>query len=231
MLGTIVNSLTVIIGALLGIVLKNGIKEKYQNTIMDGIGLAVIIIGIMGGIKSQNIVLVVVSLAMGGLAGEILDVEGKLNSLGDRAQKLFGKGDSNFSNAFVSATLVYCIGAMGIVGALESGLTGNHQTLFAKSALDGITAIIFASTMGIGTAFSAIPIFIYQGSITLLANYVKDILTSELITEMSAVGGIMIIAIGINLLNIKKIKVANMLPSILIPLIYFLVSNLVEKVI
>lgn len=231
MLGTIVNSLTVIIGALLGIILKNGIKEKYQNTIMDGIGLAVIIIGIMGGIKSQNIVLVVVSLAVGGLAGEILNVEGKLDSLGDKAQKLFGKGDSNFSSAFVNATLVYCIGAMSIVGALESGLVGNHQTLFAKSALDGITAIIFASTMGIGTAFSAIPIFIYQGSITLLANYVKDILTPELITEMSAVGGIMIMAIGINLLNIKKIKVANMLPSILIPLIYFLVSNLAGKVI
>lgn len=163
--------------------------------------------------------------------GEKLDIEGRLDRLGKKAEKLFGKGDSNFSNAFVSATLVYCIGAMAIVGALESGLTGNHQTLFAKSALDGISAIIFASTMGIGTAFSAIPIFIYQGSMTLLANYVKDILTPEVITEMSAVGGILIMAIGINLLNIKKIKVGNMLPSIFIPVFYFLFSNLIVKVI
>ncbi|NLY46267.1 MAG: DUF554 domain-containing protein [Tissierella sp.] len=231
MLGTIVNSLAVVLASLLGISLKNGIKEEYQNTIMDGIGLAVIIIGIMGGIKSQNIVLVVVSLAIGSIMGEKLDIEGRLDRLGKKAEKLFGKGDSNFSNAFVSATLVYCIGAMAIVGALESGLTGNHQTLFAKSALDGISAIIFASTMGIGTAFSAIPIFIYQGSMTLLANYVKDILTPEVITEMSAVGGILIMAIGINLLNIKKIKVGNMLPSIFIPVFYFLFSNLIVKVI
>lgn len=231
MLGTIVNSLAVVLASLLGISLKNGIKEEYQNTIMDGIGLAVIIIGIMGGIKSQNIVLVVVSLAIGSIMGEKLDIEGRLDRLGKKAEKLFGKGDSNFSNAFVSATLVYCIGAMAIVGALESGLTGNHQTLFAKSALDGISAIIFASTMGIGTAFSAIPIFIYQGSMTLLANYVKDILTPEVITEMSAVGGILIMAIGINLLNIKKIKVGNMLPSIFIPVFYFLLSNLIVKVI
>lgn len=231
MLGTLVNCLSVIGGAILGIVLKNGIKEKYQNTIMDGISLAVIIIGIMGGIKSQNIVLVVVSLAIGSLIGEMIDIESRLDRLGDKAEQLFGKGDSNFSKAFVSATLVYCIGAMSIVGALESGLTGNHQTLFAKASLDGITAIIFASTMGIGTAFSAIPIFIYQGGITLLANYIKDILTPELINEMSAVGGILIMAIGINLANIKKIKVANMLPAIIIPLIYFLVSNIIGNVI
>lgn len=231
MLGTIVNCLSVIGGSILGIVLKNGIKEQYQNTIMDSIGLAVIIIGIMGGIKSQNVVLVVVSLAIGSLIGEKLDIEDRLDKLGSSMESSFGKGDSNFSQAFVSATLVYCIGAMGIVGALESGLAGNHQTLFAKASLDGITAIIFASTMGIGTAFAAIPIFIYQGSITLLATYIKDILTPEVITEISAVGGILIIAIGINLLNIKKIKVGNMLPSIFIPLIYYIGTNLIGKVI
>lgn len=231
MLGTIVNSLAVVLGSLLGISLKNGIKEQYQNTIMDSIGLAVVIIGIMGGIKSQNIVLVVVSLAIGSLIGEKLDIEDRLDKLGSNVESRFGKGDSNFSKAFVSSTLVYCIGAMGIVGALESGLVANHQTLFAKASLDGITAIIFASTMGIGTAFSAIPIFIYQGTITLLANYIKDILTPEVITEMSAVGGILIVAIGINLLNIKKIKVGNMLPSIFIPIIYYIGTNIIGKVI
>ena len=227
MLGTIVNSLAVIIGSLLGISLKNGINDKYKNTIMDGISLAVIVIGIMSGIKSQNMVLVVVSLALGALIGEAIDVEGRLDRLANKVEARLGKGDSNFSKAFVSATLVYCIGAMAIVGALESGLTGNHQTLYAKSALDGITAIVFASTLGIGTAFSAIPILIYQGSITLLAKYIKDLLTPELVTEMSAVGGILIIAIGINLLNLKKIKVGNLLPAVLIPFVYYFIVNMV----
>ena len=231
MLGVIVNSLAVIIGSILGISLKNGINEKYKNTIMDGISLAVIVIGVMGGIKSQNVVLVVVSLAIGGLIGEKIDIESRLDILGNKVESYFGKGDSNFSKAFVSATLVYCIGAMAIVGSLESGLTGNHQTLFAKAALDGITAIVFASTLGIGTAFSAIPIFVYQGSITLLAKYLKDILTPDLVTEMSAVGGILIIAIGINLLNLKKIKVGNLLPAIFIPIIYFIISNLIGNLI
>ena len=231
MLGSIVNCFSVIGGSILGIALKNGIKERYQNTIMDGISLAVIIIGIMSAIKSQNIVLVVVSMGIGSIIGEMIDIDSRIEALGEKAEKLFSKGDSNFSKAFVSATLVFCIGAMSIVGALESGLTGNHQTLFAKSSLDGIIAIMFASTMGIGTAFAAIPIFIYQGSLTLMASSVKDILTPELINEMSAVGGILVMAIGINLANIKKIKVANMLPAIIIPLIYFLLSNLIGKVI
>ncbi|HZJ99071.1 MAG TPA: DUF554 domain-containing protein [Tissierellaceae bacterium] len=231
MLGTIVNSLAVIIGSLLGILLKNGINEKYKSTIMDGISLAVIVIGIVGGIKSENMVLVIVSLAIGGLIGEKIDIEGRLDRLGNWAESYFGKGDSNFSKAFVSATLVYCIGAMAIVGSLESGLTGNHQTLYAKSALDGITAIVFASTLGIGTAFSAIPIFIYQGSITLLAKYLKDILTTELVTEMSAVGGILIMAIGINLLGLKKIKVGNLLPAIFLPLIYYFISTYIGNLI
>lgn len=231
MLGTIVNSLAVIVGSLLGILLKNGINDKYKSTIMDGISLAVIVIGITGGIKSENMVLVIVSLAIGGLIGEKIGIEGRLDRLGNWAEEHFGKGDSNFSKAFVSATLVYCIGAMAIVGSLESGLTGNHQTLYAKSALDGITAIVFASTLGIGTAFSAIPIFIYQGSITLLAKYLKDILTTELVTEMSAVGGILIIAIGINLLGVKKIKVGNLLPAIFLPVIYYFVSTFIENLI
>lgn len=231
MLGSIVNCFSVIGGSILGIALKNGIKERYQNTIMDGISLAVIIIGIMSAIKSQNIVLVVVSMGIGSIIGEMIDIDSRIEALGERAEKLFSKGDSNFSKAFVSATLVFCIGAMSIVGALESGLTGNHQTLFAKSSLDGIIAIMFASTMGIGTAFAAIPIFIYQGSLTLMASSVKDILTPELINEMSAVGGILVMAIGINLANIKKIKVANMLPAIIIPLIYFLISNIIGNVI
>lgn len=226
MLGTMVNVVAIISGALLGIIIRNGIKEDYKNTVMDGIGLSVVVIGIMGGIKAQNITLVIASIVLGSILGEVIGIEKKLNSLGDKMEKSFGKGDSNFSKGFVTASLVYCIGAMAIVGSLESGLMNNHNTLFAKSVLDGISAIIFASTLGIGVAFSAIPVLIYQGSITLLASSLKDILTPDVITEMSAVGGILILAIGINILNIKKIKIGNMLPAIFIPIIYSIIVSL-----
>lgn len=231
MLGTIVNCLVVIAGSILGIILKKGINERYKSTIIDGVSLGLLVVGIMGGIKTQNLVLVVISLALGALIGEAIDIEGRLLNLGKIVEKRFGQGDSYFAKAFVSSTLVFCIGAMAIVGSLESGLTGNHETLFAKSTMDGIFSIIFASSLGIGTAFSAIPIFIYQGSITLLASYLKDILTAELINEMSAIGGILIIGIGLNMLNIKKIKVGNLLPAVFIPVIYFLVLSLTGKVI
>ncbi|MCQ4924165.1 DUF554 domain-containing protein [Tissierella carlieri] len=230
MLGTIVNALAIILGSLLGIGVKKGIKDDYKNTIMDGIGLAVIIIGIMGGIKSENIILVIGSIVVGSVIGEVIEIENKLDNLGDFLQDKFGGKDSNFSKGFVTASLVYCVGAMAIVGSLESGIQGNHQTLFAKSILDGISAIIFASTLGIGVAFSSIPVFIYQGSITLLANFIKDLLTVQVVNEMSAVGGLLIMAIGINILGIKKIKVGNMLPAVFIPIIYYILVNLVNLI-
>lgn len=214
MFGTIVNSIAIIIGSLIGIILKKGIKDDYKNTIMDGIGLSVVIIGISSGIKAQNIILIISSIVLGSIIGEIIGLESRLNYLGDNMEKRFGKDDSNFSKGFVTASLVYCIGAMAIIGSLESGLTGNHETLFIKSVLDGISAIIFASTLGIGVAFSAIPVFLYQGSITILSGGLKDIMTPELINEISAVGGILIMAIGVNILEIKKIKTGNMLSLI-----------------
>ena len=160
MLGTIVNLIAIIAGSLLGIIVKKGIKEEYKNTIMDGIGLAVVVIGIMGAIESQNIMLVIASIVVGSLIGEAINIEKGLDKLGNSLQNKFGGKDSNFSKAFVTASLVYCVGAMAIVGALESGIQGNHETLFAKSILDGISAIIFSSTLGIGVAFSSIPVFI-----------------------------------------------------------------------
>lgn len=221
MLGSIVNFIAVVIGSIIGVLLNKGIKEDYKKTIMDGIGLTIVVIGIMGSIKSQNTILVIISIVLGSIIGEAINIQKKLDNLGDRLESYFGKGDSNFSKGFVTASLIYCVGAMAIVGSLESGLSGNYSTLFAKSIIDGITSIILASTLGIGVAFSAIPILLYQGSITLLATYLKDLLSEQAITEMTSVGGILIIAIGINLLEIKKIKVGNMLPAIFIPLIYF----------
>jgi len=225
MLGTIVNSAAIIIGSVFGVLLNKGIKEEYKKTIMDGVALTVILIGIMGALDTENLILMTISIVVGSIIGEALGIEKKLDKLGDSLQMKFGKGDSNFSKGFVTASLVFCVGAMAIVGALESGLQGNHSTLFAKSIIDGISSIIFASTLGIGVGFSAVAIFLYQGTITLLASSIRELLTPEVINEMSAVGGLLISAIGINILGLKKIKVGNMLPAIFIPLLYLVLRN------
>ena len=220
-MGTIVNSVAVVAGALLGVFLRKGIKDQYTSTIMDGMALAVVIIGVMGALEMNNLIVVLASIVVGSIIGERLDLDKRLENLGTSMEKRFGRGDSNFSKGFIMASLVYCIGAMAILGALESGLTGNHETLYAKSVLDGVSAVIFASTFGIGVAFSAVAVFLYQGAITLLASSVKDLLTPEVINEMSSIGGILIMAIGINILGIKKVKIANMLPAIFIPIVYY----------
>ena|SRR5690554_2183078 len=221
MMGTIVNSVAVVAGALLGVFLRKGIKDQYTSTIMDGMALAVVIIGVMGALEMNNLIVVLASIVVGSIIGERLDLDKRLENLGTSMEKRFGRGDSDFSKGFIMASLVYCIGAMAILGALESGLTGNHETLYAKSVLDGVSAVIFASTFGIGVAFSAVAVFLYQGAITLLASSVKDLLTPEVINEMSSIGGILIMAIGINILGIKKVKIANMLPAIFIPIVYY----------
>lgn len=192
MLGSIVNAVAVVVGSILGILINKGIKEVYRNIVMDGVGLTVVIMGIMSAIESQNLILVIISIVLGSIIGQAIGIEDKLDKLGKRLEDRFGKDDSNFSKGFVTASLVFCIGAMAIVGALESGLAGNHSTLFAKSVLDGITSVIFASTLGIGVAFSAIAVFIYEGSISLLASFLSGLFSPEAIAEMSAVGGIQI---------------------------------------
>ncbi|TFZ41743.1 DUF554 domain-containing protein [Soehngenia longivitae] len=226
MLGTIVNSLTIIIGAAIGMLFKKGIKEGYKNTIMDGIGLSVLVIGISNALEFENLVVVIVSIVIGSIIGELIDINKRLNNLGDRLQSKFKNEEGNFSKGFVTASLVYCVGAMAIVGAIQSGLTGNHQTLYAKAVLDGITAIIFASTLGIGVMFSSLAVFLYQGTITIFASSLSSILTEIAINEISSVGGILIIAIGINLLGLKEIKIANMLPAIIIPPVYYFLLSL-----
>jgi uncharacterized membrane protein YqgA involved in biofilm formation len=233
--GTIVNAGAVIAGGLAGTILKNGISERYKRIVMQGIGLSVIFIGISGAIKElltiidgnkldrQYIMLMIFSLVIGGVIGEFLKIEKRLQNVGDWFQtKIPDKGGS-FSDGFVTASLVFCVGTMAIVGALEDGLSGNPSTLFAKSILDGVTAFVFASTLGIGVSFSAIPVLIYQGGITLLAGVVKPWLTPEVVSQMSLVGGVLIFAIGINLLEIKKINVGNLLPAVFIPVFYYII--------
>jgi uncharacterized membrane protein YqgA involved in biofilm formation len=228
LLGTIVNTLAIIVGSLLGIVFRGGIPNKYQVTIMQAISLAVILVGLKMAFKTDAILLIIFSLVIGSIFGEFLKIEDRLENLGKRLETKFAKAGNGIAKGFVVASLVYCVGSMAIVGSMESGLTGNHQTLFAKSALDGLSSIIFASIFGIGVLFSSISVFVYQWFITLTASLMKPFLIPTVINQMSGVGGLLIMAIGFNLLEIKIIKVGNMLPAIFVPLIYYMLKQLVN---
>lgn len=218
--GTIVNAVAIIIGGIIGSFLSN-IPNKIRITVMQGLGLAVLVQGIIMGMESKNFLLVIISVVLGGIIGEILNLDEKLNNLGGFIEKKVGKkGEGSISTAFVTATLVYTIGAMAILGALNSGLKLDHSLLYLKAMLDGFSAIVFASTLGIGVVFSAIPVLIYQGLIALSARYIDLFISQELldamIVEITATGGILIIAIAINILEVKKINVANLLPAVII---------------
>ncbi len=220
MLGTIVNSLSIVAGSLIGLFFRGSIPDKYSKTVMHGMGLSVILIGIKTAIQTEAILVVIVSVAIGSFLGELLRIEDRLDFLGRWIGSRLAKQSRGISEGFVSASLIFCVGAMAIVGSMESGLTGNHQTLFAKSVLDGLTSVVFASTLGVGVIFSAVSVFVYQGAITLTASSIKHLLLPEVVSQMSGVGGLLILAIGIGLLEIRKIKIGNMLPAIFIPLVY-----------
>jgi uncharacterized membrane protein YqgA involved in biofilm formation len=225
LLGTIVNALAIVAGSLTGLLFRGGIPQNYNQTVMQAIALAVILIGFKGALKAENLLLVIFSLAIGSIIGEWFKIEARLEQLGQWLQRRFAVAGDGIAHGFVTASLVFCVGSMAIVGALESGLSGNHQTLFAKSVLDGITAIIFASTFGIGVVFSAVAVFLYQGLITLTASFMRQFLVPATISQMTAVGGLLIMAIGFNMLEIKRIRVGNMLPAIFLPLVYFMIRQ------
>lgn len=222
MIGTIVNSVAVVIGCLIGSLIKGRLKTNISNTIMSGLGLCVLYIGVSGALKGEDTLLMIICIVIGALIGELIDIDKWLSRLGDIIERKVNKvGKSNISIAegFVSASLLFCVGTMAIVGSLESGLRGNHDTLFAKSLLDGVTSIILTSTLGIGVIFSAVTIFIYQGLITLGAGMLANVLSESVINNMTAVGSLLIIGLGFNILGITKIKVANMLPAVILPVL------------
>ncbi|NLK72927.1 MAG: DUF554 domain-containing protein [Clostridiales bacterium] len=223
MLGTIINTAAVIICAVIGTLFKGGIPDRFNDTIMKALGLAVLLIGLSQAFEVRHMLLLIFSMVFGSIIGELLDIDKNLEKLGLWIERKVGAGEGTFAKGFVTASLIFCIGSMAIVGSLQSGLTGNHEMLKAKSVLDGFASIILASTMGIGVAFSGVAIFLYQGAITLGATFLKDFLNEEIIREVSAVGGLLISAIGLNFFDIKRIKVANMLPALFIPFIYFIV--------
>ncbi|MFO7752368.1 MAG: DUF554 domain-containing protein [Desulfobacteraceae bacterium] len=221
MTGTLVNTAAVIAGSLLGLLFRKGIPDNYNKTVINGISLAVIIIGFRAALESDRMLIVITSLVIGSIIGEALKIEPGLEALGRYMGKSFSKAKEGFTQGFVTASLIFCVGSLAIVGSLESGLTGDHQTLFAKSILDGVTSVILTSSLGIGVMFSALSILLYQGGITIAASFIKPFLVPEVISQMTAVGGLLIIAIGLNLLELTKIRIGNMLPAIFIPLVYY----------
>ncbi|MDR3288954.1 MAG: DUF554 domain-containing protein [Peptococcaceae bacterium] len=237
-IGTIVNVLLILIGGALGLFLKKILSQRLTDTILQGIGLAVVLIGLSGALKAAFTVvdgeisanytlLMILSLALGALIGEWLDIEKRLENFAAFWAGKFTKSDSGlFAQGFVTATLVFCVGAMAIVGALEDGIHRNTDILFAKSMLDAIAAMVFASTMGVGVLFSAVSVAVYQGAMTLLASLIAPYLQPEVITQMSYIGSILILAIGLNMLKIAKIKVGNLLLAIFVPLVYYIVKSL-----
>ena len=219
MLGVLVNVGTVLIGGLVGLLLKRGIPEKVTEALMTGIGLCTVFIGISGALQGENTLVLILSMAIGTVIGTLLDIDKQLNRLAAYVEARFKQKDGQVTVAegFVTASLLFCVGAMTIVGSLQAGLTGDCETLYTKATLDLISSCVLAASLGIGVLLSDIFVFIFQGGLVLLAGLIAPFLTDYAIGEMTCAGSVLIIALGLNLIGVTKIKVANYLPVILIP--------------
>lgn len=240
--GTLVNAAAILAGSLLGMLLtwlaghfstllpagSTLLAERLKTIIMQGVALCVMYLGISGCLEGNNSLIAILSMVLGALIGELLDLDKQMRSLGDWVQKrtehlVTNGGQASISEGFVTASLLFCVGAMAIVGALQDGLTGDHSTLFAKSLLDGISSIVFGASLGLGVAFSAVAILLYQGSISLLASFLQPYLGDAVIAEMTCVGSLLIVALSLNMLGLTKIKVMNLVPAIFLPILLCLV--------
>ena len=219
--GTLVNAATVIAGGLLGTALGRGLPERLGKALMTALGFCVLYIGITGTLEGQNTLAIILSLIFGTLIGEGLDLDKQVNRLGQWVEKTLNKGSGRVSLAegFVNATLLFCVGAMTIVGSLNSGLTGDHTTLYTKACLDFVSATVFASTMGLGVALSAAAVFVLQGSIALLAHWIAPLLSAAVIADMTCVGSLLIVGLSLNLLGITKFKIMNFVPAIFLAML------------
>ncbi|MBR4018169.1 MAG: DUF554 domain-containing protein [Clostridia bacterium] len=217
MLGTIVNTLAVAAGGAIGLLLKKGIPQKITDAVMQGLALCVIFMGISGALEGSKTLAMIVAMALGAVVGTLLDLDGRLNKLGDTIEAKMGPGgQGRIATGFVTASLLYCVGALAIVGSLQSGLTGDHSMLYTKSMLDFISSIVLCASLGVGVILSAVTLFLYQGVITLLAQALAPILTDAVIAEMTCVGSLLIIGMGLNMLGVTKIKIMNYVPAIFI---------------
>jgi uncharacterized membrane protein YqgA involved in biofilm formation len=220
--GTLINAAAVVLAGTGGALLGDRLPERIRQTVIAGIGLTTLLIGAQMALKTQHLLIVLGSVVLGGIVGELLDLDAALERLGRWLEArvtrlgLAGSGKPSFTRAFVTASLVFCVGPMTIVGSLQDGLTGDYQTLAVKSMLDGFAGLAFASSLGIGVAFSALTVLVYQGLLTLGASWVKGLLSEAMVTEMTATGGLLILGIGFQLLEIRRIRVANLLPAVVL---------------
>ncbi len=242
-LGTIINVVTILIGATIGMILKGGLPERFEKTVKSAAGLSTIIIGITstlsemftvsdGELSVKGTMLMVISLVFGAIIGELIDVEDKLEKIGlycKRKASFLAKDNPKFVDGFVSTSLLFCVGAMAIVGSIQDGLTGDYTILAAKAVLDGVMSVVFAASLGGGVFLSVFTVLIYQGLITLLAGLLQPVMTPVLISNMSLVGSVLVMAIGFNLMFDKKVvRVGNLLPAVLIPIFYEIIINILN---
>ncbi|NOZ58048.1 MAG: DUF554 domain-containing protein [Euryarchaeota archaeon] len=213
MLGTIVNSLAIVAASLLGVIIGRRFSDRMRETVMQALGLAVLLVGLEMSLSTQNPLIIIASLVAGSVVGEAVDIEGALARAGRRLEEGTGRG---VAKAFVSATLIFCVGSMAIVGAIQDGLRGDATLLYTKAMLDGVVALAFASVMGIGVALSAVSVLVYQGTITLLAGQLGGFLVDRAVVELEATGGLLVMGIGINILGIGELRVGNMLPALVL---------------
>ena len=219
--GSIVNALAIFAGCTVGVLLGRFLPEQFGSAVEKGVALCVLYIGVEGMLAGSNTLVTILSMVLGIILGELLRLDDRIHALGGWVERRFAGGGSksSVSEGFVNASLLFCVGAMAVMGALDSGLTGDHSTLYAKSTLDGITSIVYGSTMGVGVALSGVAVFLYQGLITLGASFLQPYLTEVVIAEMKCVGSLLIIALSFNMLGMTKIKVMNYVPAVFFPIL------------
>ncbi|MCQ2609777.1 MAG: DUF554 domain-containing protein [Lachnospiraceae bacterium] len=234
MFGVFVNMATIVVGGIIGNILKDGIPKNVSHAVTEVIGLVSLTIGIQGAIKGVETVVVLSALVVGTMVGTFLDIDKMIKNIRKKKKKRFTNdnslGHTKFVDAFVTSSVLFGIGAMAVLGSIDAGLNHNYQIFYLKALMDGVTSVMFATTLGIGVCFSAITIFLFQGTMTLLAGFLKPIAENiGMMNEITCCGNIMIIAIGLNVLGIMKIKIANMLPAIILtPIIYAIYMSIVK---
>lgn len=221
LLGTIVNCAGILAGCALGLVLGRLIPSRLAEAVTKAVALCVFYIGVSGMLADENTLAMILSMVAGTVLGELLRLDDRLQALGGAVERRFAAHGlrGRISEGFVTASLLFCVGAMAIVGSLESGLSGNHETLFAKSILDAVSSVVYGSTMGFGVALSALPVLLYQGAITLGASLLAPVLTEGVIAEMKAVGSLLILALSLNMLGLTRIRVMNSVPAVFLPIL------------
>lgn len=223
MTGTIINAVAILAGSIIGIVLNAKLPERFIKIVFQGIGLFTLFIGVYMALKTNNLFFMIISIVLGGIIGEGINIEKYITRFGDSIKNKFKSKNSKFSEGLVTAFLLFCMGSVTILGAIEEGLGGEPNLLLAKSVLDGVSSIALAAALGFGVAFSIIPLLIYQGGLTILASHFGDYFSETIINELTAVGGLMLIGLGITILGIKQLKILNMIPSliVIVLLVYF----------